>query len=102
VDAEEAHRALAEGAASLDVREPDEYLAGHLPGAVHVPLGRLGHEFAAVPSDRPVVVYCGHGERASTGASLLEAAGYRRLLNLDGGLGAWRAAGFPVSHEAGA
>jgi hydroxyacylglutathione hydrolase len=97
VEAQAAKRHLMDGAAALDVREQSEYDAGHLPGALHVPLGRLDEELARVPADRPLVVYCGHGERSSSAISLLEAAGRRDLINLEGGIGAWEGAGFEVA-----
>ena len=100
VDATRAREYLLEGAAALDVREPGEYEAGHIAKAVHVPLGRLEAGMRAVPRERPVVVYCGHGERASTAVSLLEAAGFQELANLDGGLGAWESAGYSVERGA--
>jgi hydroxyacylglutathione hydrolase len=96
VGADEAHKQIIAGAVPLDVREPDEYTGGHIQGAIHVPLGKLARQMELVPRDRPVVVYCGHGERASTGASLLEKAGFEDLINLDGGIGAWRDNGYPV------
>ena len=96
VSADEAHRQVLQGAAVLDIREPSEYQAGHIDGSVHIPLGTLTEETHRVPKDRPVVVYCGHGERASTAISLLEAAGWRDLINLDGGIGAWSNAGYKV------
>jgi rhodanese-related sulfurtransferase len=99
VDAAKAKALLHVGAISLDVREPDEYAAGHIEEATNLPLGTLAANASLIPRDRPVVVYCGHGERASTGVSLLEAAGFRDLVNLDGGLGAWQDAGFTVSRE---
>ncbi len=98
-DARRARKYIVEGAASLDVREPDEYRQGHLEGTIHIPLGRLPTELERVPRGRPVVVYCGHGERASTAVSLLEAAGFADLINLDGGIGAWRVAGFPTAAD---
>lgn len=70
----------------VDVRQDSEWTAGHLPGAVHVELGALTG--AAVP-DGPVTVMCGHGERAMTGASILEARGHRQLSVLAGGPGDW-------------
>jgi rhodanese-related sulfurtransferase len=97
VDAAAARRWLADGATALDVRESDEYTAGHLPEATHIPLGDLAGRAHEVPADRPIVVYCGHGERASTAVSLLERAGRRALLNLDGGIDAWRDADLPVA-----
>ncbi|MBM3141271.1 MAG: MBL fold metallo-hydrolase, partial [Chloroflexi bacterium] len=81
---------VATGAVPLDVREPDEFAAGHIDGALHIPLGSLPGRESTVPRDRPVVVYCGHGERAATAVSLLERAGLEALRNLDGGFGAWR------------
>lgn len=90
VDGERGRRALRDGAASVDVREPDEYAAGHVEGAIPVPLGSLAAKLDAVPRDRPVLVYCGHGERASTAVSLLERAGVGPLLNVDGGYDALR------------
>ncbi|HWO72321.1 MAG TPA: MBL fold metallo-hydrolase [Dehalococcoidia bacterium] len=96
IDAREARRRLSDGALALDVREPSEWEAGRIPGAKHVPLGRLKQEVQRLPAGRPVVVYCGHGERASTAVSMLEAAGLEDLANLDGGIEAWRAAGFAL------
>ncbi|TAK60309.1 MAG: hypothetical protein EPO22_09405 [Dehalococcoidia bacterium] len=94
VDASEARRWLLSGASALDVREPDEYQRGHVPDAIHVPLGQLAGRLDEIPRDRPVVAYCGHGERSSTAVSLLERAGCMIALNLDGGMDAWRAAGY--------
>jgi len=89
VEADEARRALGNGAFALDVREPDEYALGHIEGALHIPLGDLPERIGEVPKDRPAVVYCGHGERASTAVSLLERAGVEDASNLDGGFDAW-------------
>ncbi|MHB8576410.1 MAG: rhodanese-like domain-containing protein, partial [Dehalococcoidia bacterium] len=96
VTAQEAAAALRAGAVSLVVRESSEYAEGHLPDAFHIPLGRLEAEFDRLPGGRPLIAYCGHGERAATAISLLERAGIAQpLLNLDGGFGAWQAAGLP-------
>jgi glyoxylase-like metal-dependent hydrolase (beta-lactamase superfamily II)/rhodanese-related sulfurtransferase len=75
----------------LDVRQADEYAAGHLPGATHIELGALADHLDAVPAG-PVAVMCGHGERAMTAASLLARAGRRGLAVLAGGPGEWAAA----------
>jgi glyoxylase-like metal-dependent hydrolase (beta-lactamase superfamily II)/rhodanese-related sulfurtransferase len=72
----------------LDVRQDNEWNAGHLPGATHVELGDLAH--VAIP-DGPVTVMCGHGERAMTAASLLEVAGHRDVSVLAGGPADWSA-----------
>lgn len=70
----------------LDVRQRNEYEEGHVPGAIHVELGALPE--AAVP-DGPVTVMCGHGERATTGASVLEQRGHRDVAILVGGPTDW-------------
>lgn len=75
----------------LDVRQDAEYQAGHLPGAVHIELGDLPDEVGAIP-DKPLVVMCGHGERAMGAASLLEQAGHRDLAVLTGGPADWATA----------
>jgi hydroxyacylglutathione hydrolase len=69
---------------ALDVRQDAEYAAGHLPGAIHVELGRLAGVADRVPPG-PVAVMCGHGERALTAASLLERAGRRDVTVVVGG-----------------
>ncbi|MGD9890074.1 MAG: rhodanese-like domain-containing protein [Dehalococcoidia bacterium] len=98
VDVQAARDAVLDGAMALDVREPGEFAAGHIAGARHIPLGRLTATLAELPRDRPLLVYCGHGERAASALSLLEGAGFRSpLLNLDHGFDAWQAAGYPVA-----
>lgn len=99
VGAPAARAMLADGAVPLDVREPDEYAQGHLPGAIHAPLGDLAARAESLPRDRPVVVYCGQGERATTAVSLLESLGFEALANLDGGIGAWTRERYEVSRE---
>lgn len=72
----------------VDVRQADETVAGHLPSAHLVELGSLAHRAGEVP-DTAVTVMCGHGERAATGASLLERAGHHDLSILAGSAGDW-------------
>ncbi|MCI0438265.1 MAG: MBL fold metallo-hydrolase [Chloroflexi bacterium] len=99
VNASQARKAIRDGAAVLDVREDNEFESGHIEGAIHVPLGKLEQRIGEVPRDRPIVAYCGHGERSSTALSLLEQAGIRDALNLKGGFGAWKDAGFKSADE---
>lgn len=73
----------------LDVRQDSEWAAGHLPGAVHVELGALSGEALAGGA---ITVMCGHGERAMTGASILEAGGHHDLTVLTGGPDDWHQA----------
>jgi rhodanese-related sulfurtransferase/glyoxylase-like metal-dependent hydrolase (beta-lactamase superfamily II) len=72
----------------LDIRQTPEFAAGHLPGASHVELGALAERAGELPRE-PLVVMCGHGERAMGAASLLEQAGHRDLAVLDGGPEDW-------------
>lgn len=72
----------------VDVRQDSETVAGHLPGAHLIELGSLAEHAGGLPAGA-VTVMCGHGERAATGASLLERAGHPRLSILDGGACDW-------------
>lgn len=82
------HPADLAGHLILDVRQDAEFTTGHLPGVAHVELGGLA-EYPANLRGRPVVVMCGHGERAMTGASLLERAGAIGVAVLAGGPEDW-------------
>lgn len=73
----------------LDVRQHNEYLAGHIPGAHNIELGVLPSTPAP---DSPLLVMCGHGERAMTAASLLTAGGHDQVSVFDGGPDTWSAA----------
>ena len=81
--------AVEAGAALLDVRTPAEYAAGHLPGAISLPLDELRERMAEVP-DRALIVYCQVGQRGHTATALLTGHGYR-VHNLDGGYRTWQA-----------
>jgi rhodanese-related sulfurtransferase len=85
------------GTAILDVREDDEWAAGHLPGAVHIPLHQLPLRLAEVPAsgDAPVLVVCHVGARSAQAVAWLNAQGHRAA-NLEGGLDAWSRAGRPL------
>ena len=80
----------------LDVRTPQEYSAGHVPGAVNVPHDKLASRLAEVPRDKDVVLYCKSGRRAGIAADVLAANGYTRLSHLEGDMNAWVAKGRPV------
>ncbi|WP_033370665.1 molybdopterin-synthase adenylyltransferase MoeB [Hymenobacter norwichensis] len=74
----------------LDVREPHEFTAGHLPGATLLPLGSLEKGVASIPRHHPVVVYCRSGRRSAQAIERLQTEfGFANLLNLDGGIEAW-------------
>lgn len=82
----------------LDVRERDEWEAGHAPGAVHAPLSAL--DPAQVNGGQRVVAVCRSGNRSGTAARLLAAAGLE-VANLAGGMRAWARHGLPVVTDAG-
>jgi rhodanese-related sulfurtransferase len=85
----------------LDVREPDEWVAGHPPGAHHVPMMQIPARAAEVPADRDVVVICRVGARSAQVVAFLRQRGHENVYNLDGGLFAWAAAGRPLVDEDG-
>ena len=80
----------------LDVREPWEYLAGHVPGAQLIPLGELEQRVDEVPRDRPVLAICHSGQRSLAAAGYLIQLGYSTVSNVDGGTAAWIERGYPV------
>lgn len=80
----------------LDVREPDEYAAGHVPGAIRVPQAELALHVEGLPRDRPVYVICRAGTRSRRATQLLAQCGYGQVTNVFDGTDAWRAAGKAV------
>ncbi|MEV1286691.1 rhodanese-like domain-containing protein [Micromonospora sp. NPDC049679] len=86
----------------LDVREHDEWAAGHAPGAHHVPMMEIPARLAEVPTDEEVVVVCRSGGRSAQVVSYLMGNGWDNVRNLDGGMHSWSAAGRPMVSEDGA
>ena len=89
-----------DGAVILDVREPDEWEAGHIAGALHIPLADLPARFGELPDDADVVVVCRSGGRSARAVGWLTTNGYDAI-NLAGGMGAWQVAGRPMVSETG-
>jgi rhodanese-related sulfurtransferase len=85
----------------IDVREADEYAAGHLPGAVHMSRGLLEFKISGSPElaarDLNIVLYCKTSGRAALAAVQLQAMGYLKVTSIAGGFDAWVAAGKPVA-----
>lgn len=82
----------------FDVRTPEEYAAGHVPGAINIPHDQLPDrigEFSPY-QDMEVVVYCGSGKRAGIAEATLAAAGFRNVKDLEGHMQQWEADGYPT------
>src|SRR6195952_4374545 len=97
VDTADASARIAAGAQVLDVREPDEYDSGALPGAVHIPRGHLEAQVEGRLLDKtaPVVVYCAGGVRSAFAARTLQELGYSDVVSMAGGFGKWKDEGRP-------
>ena len=92
--------AVPAGAYLLDVREYEEWDAGHVPGAVHIPLGELGARHTELTRDRPLYVICRSGIRSDHAAHALTGAGWDASNVADGMMG-WHAAGLPMTSASG-
>ncbi len=83
VDAATARRLVAAGVKAVDVRTPEEYAAGHVPGAVNVPYDQLAKRYAELgPPATPLLLYCHSGRRSGIAVQILKAKGYTRLYDL--------------------
>ncbi|HLQ61329.1 MAG TPA: rhodanese-like domain-containing protein [Candidatus Acidoferrales bacterium] len=79
----------AEPVTVVDARNEDEWVHGHVPGALHIPVPEIRHHVDELPLDAPVAVHCGVGYRAAIAASLLEQAGVRRIIHVVGKYSDW-------------
>lgn len=97
---EDAEAAIAQADVLIDVREADEFAAGHLPGAVLMPRGLLEFKLSGSPTlsgrDLKVVLYCKTSGRAALAAQAMQSMGYLNVSSIAGGFDAWAAAGKPV------
>lgn len=84
----------------LDVREDDEWAAGHIPGALHIPLGELNVRYQEIAQDRELYVICRSGNRSAYAAQALAGAGWDARNVADGMIG-WHAAGRPMTADSG-
>ena len=90
----EAYQMREDGAFVLDVREPDEWEAGHIPGATLIPLGQLSARISEVPQGVDIVVVCRSGNRSYDAAAILLEAGYEQVFSMAGGVNEWIIAGY--------
>jgi rhodanese-related sulfurtransferase len=83
----------------VDVREPAEFGTGHLPGAKNIPLAQLADKIGELDKmkSKNIVVVCESGARSASAARILSKAGFEDVVNLDGGLVAWRHQGLPLA-----
>ena len=97
----DAEQAILAADVLVDVREADEFTAGHVPGAVHISRGLLEFKFSANPAlqarDLNILVYCKTSGRAALAAAALQDMGYLNVRSVAGGFDAWAAAGKPVA-----
>ena len=102
---------LADNPLLIDLREPDEYRKGCIPGAVLLPRGMLEFEIHNLvgatmpaadhpPAEQPIILYCGTGGRSALAAQSLESMGYTNVRSMAGGLVAWAAAQLPIDTPA--
>ena len=97
IDVKEAQGMMSENSVALiDVREPHEYKAGHVPGAKLIPVATVYAHRDELPRDRDIVFVCAVGQRSALACEMAAAAGLTRLYNLEGGTDAWTKAGLPV------
>lgn len=100
VSVTDARALIQAGAVVLDVREPGEYEAGHVPGAINVPRGLLEFKLAGTPElnqpDTPIVVYCKTSGRSALAVVTLAEMGVTNTVNMGGGFDAWTGAGYPT------
>ena len=91
-----------EDAVVIDVRETSEYVEGHLPESRNYPLGQLEQRLGELERNKeaPVILVCQSGARSGEACKKLEALGFTRVHNLEGGVAAWRAAGLPLKKGA--
>lgn len=96
ISVEEAMQLRENGAFVLDVRQPEEWEAGHIPDATLIPLGELPDRLSEVPGDQQVVVVCRSGNRSAQATDILRQAGFDQTTSMNGGMNEWAAAGYDV------
>jgi hydroxyacylglutathione hydrolase len=96
VSVETAAEKREQGAVILDVRDQSERKEAHIPDSLYIPMGEIPKRLNEIPREGEVIVQCASGVRSQIVASLLQKQDFRNVLNLDGGMDAWKKAGYPV------
>lgn len=89
VSVSEAFQMRESGAFVLDVREPNEWEAGHIPGATLIPLGELGNRMNEIPKDQEVLIVCRSGNRSAQARDILKSKGFNQVTSMAGGMNQW-------------
>lgn len=96
ISVDEAYQLFQDGEFILDVRQPEEYEAGHIPGSVLIPLDILESRLSEIPKDNNVVVVCRSGNRSATGRDILLNAGFTSVTSMAGGMNQWVDKGYEI------
>jgi rhodanese-related sulfurtransferase len=92
----QSQRAAGQDLVFLDVRTPEEFASGHVPGAVNIPVKQLPDRLAELGKGDRLIVYCERGPRAMAAVDTLSRAGYTDVSHMTGDMAGWRAAGLPI------
>jgi rhodanese-related sulfurtransferase len=84
------------GAVLVDVRELSEWQQGHIPGAMHIPLGSLSRRLQELDPSREVITICRSGHRSISAAQILQQGGFSQVCSMAGGMISWTRRGLPV------
>lgn len=87
------------GAVIVDVREPYEWREGHIPGALHIPLGNLSGRLRELNPSHDMIMVCRSGNRSMTAAQMMQRAGFSHVSNMAGGMIRWTRQRLPVSTQ---
>lgn len=96
VSVDKAYEMREAGAYILDVRQPEEWNAAHIPESTLIPLGELSSRLSEVPSDKTIVVVCRSGNRSAQGRDILLKAGFTDVTSMAGGINSWIQKGYPT------
>ena len=83
----------------VDVRRPDEFAGGHIPGAVNINSAEFSEHLQDLDPDGTYIIYCQRGGRSAGVRELMREAGFREVYEIEGGMSAWQAAGLPVAGD---
>ena len=100
-DVDEARQRMEQGAVLIDVREDNEFEAGHARGARHMGRGIIERDIVEAFPDKSteLILYCGGGYRSALAADMLQKMGYTNVLSMDGGWKAWKQSGAPTNRD---